>query len=143
MANTKNSQIVLAGAIFIAILSTLLFSYIWTWLDYLSYLDKIGIQNTELFQARHFSRLIFAPTFKYFIGATMFLYMSITFFFKLKSKLLGLLVFLLSIWLFIFPLQLYYSEISFRIAVAAGSLLEGLGVILFVLIVISTRLKDQ
>lgn len=142
MKKNERELLVLATINFVA-LSIFFILYVLRWLDYLNYLEKIGVNNTSMFQNHNFSALPFAPTFKYFLLAPIFLWEAIVFGYKYKSILISILCILLSVWLITFPLQMYYSILSFRFVLITGIFLESMAILLFLLIYLKLKLFDS
>lgn len=104
-------------------------------LNFFSYAHRIGVDNIDLIRDSYFNEFPLTPFFKYFIDAGVCLLASITYTFRLKLRLLGLLFLALTVWLVIFPLQLYYGILAFNDMVVIGICLELVALSLYGLLI--------
>lgn len=112
-------------------------------LDFISYLRKTGVQDSESTRASYFNDLAFAPMFKYFVWAIIFVFACTYYLEKPRLKIMAALSFILSIWLIISALQEFYSILSFNIVVIIGTILELIAIALYVLLLIQKGDKPE
>lgn len=136
MNNYRKFNVNIACTVALVALTSIFIMYIFQWLDYLNYIKRIGIHDINALKADEFDDLPFSPLFKYFIDAIISLYAALIIIFKYKLRLFGLLTLVLTAWLFVFPLQMYYSVLDFKTVVNIGIGLESSAVLLYILVLL-------
>lgn len=108
----------------VALLTVAVLFYVFVSMSFSSYARRVGIDNPEVLRASYFGSSGLTPLFKYFILAGIALLIAVRGFAVPKYKYHAFLMLIISAWLVIFALQLYYGYFAFKTGIAIGCTLE-------------------
>lgn len=130
----KDKKITGVATACVGLLTVSFISCIMLSLDFFAYTEKLGLEASAALRAAYFYDHPFAPMFKYFVFAVMFLLVSTYYIAQLRLKLMGALSYVLVIWLTISALYEYYSLLNFTAVVVIGAILELIAIVLYVVL---------
>lgn len=127
-------QTLTTAFVVVAVLTSTIITYLIRSYGYYSYVESLGAQDLDGLRASYFGNPNPAILFLRFVWPCMFFAASIAFLIRFRRFHISILFLILSVWIFISNLQLYYSITSFQFVSLLGGAFETVSIILLLII---------